>query len=249
MLSSNITRDDQSVLRFAGHSVADLAAKYGTPLYLMDEERIRRNCRMYREAFRKWFPEGSLPLYAGKAASFKEMYRIVAAEGMGIDAVSRGEIHTALSAGFPAENIFFHGDGKTDEDIRYALDHNVGCFVVDGPEELAALDREARARGRRQGILLRITPGIDPHTYEAINTGTVDVKFGVSIETGQAEALVRQALAAPGVELRGLHCHVGSEVFEEDVFERTAEIMVSFMARLREALDVARAGEANHGER
>ena len=236
MLSTNISRDGDGALCFAGHSVAALAAEYATPLYLMDEERVRQNCRMYLDAFRAHFPAGSLPLYAGKAASFKEMYRIMAQEGMGVDAVSRGEIHTALSAGFPPENIYFHGDGKTDEDIRFALDAGVGCFVVDGTEELAALSREALSRGRRQKTLLRITPGIDPHTYEAVNTGTVDVKFGVSIQTGQAEALVRQALASPGVELWGLHCHVGSEVFEEDVFERTAEIMVAFMARLRDVL-------------
>ena len=236
MLSTNITRRADGQLCFAGHAVSDLAARYGTPLYLMDEERIRANCRMYLDAFREHFPPGSLPLYAGKAASFKEMYRIMAQEGMGVDAVSPGEILTALSAGFPAENIYFHGDGKTDEDIRFALDRGVGCFVVDGAEELEVLSREAAARGRRQKILLRITPGIDPHTYEAVNTGTVDVKFGSPIETGQGEALVRKALAAPGVVLWGLHCHVGSEVFEEDVFERTADIMVSFMARLRDDL-------------
>ena len=234
MLSDNISRDPDGTLRFAGHSVTELAAEYGTPLYLFDEERIRANCRMYMEAFRKHFGPESVPYYAGKAAAFKEMYRIMAQEGMHVDAVSSGEIHTALAAGFPAENILFHGDGKTDADIRYALDKGVGRFAVDNPEELAALSTEASGRGLRQKVLLRITPGIDPHTYEMVNTGTVDVKFGVPVETGQAAEFVREALACPGIELLGFHCHVGSMVFEEDVYQRLADVMVGFMGDMRD---------------
>ena len=236
MLSGNITRDENGALLFAGQSVPALAGQYGTPLYLMDEERIRFNCRMYLDAFRKAFGEAALPLYAGKACAFKKIYRLMGEEGMGVDAVSRGEIHTALSAGFPAERIWFHGDGKTDEDIRYALEHNVGFFVVDGFEELEALDLAAGRRGMRQKILLRVTPGIDPHTYEAVNTGRVDVKFGVPIGTGQAFDFVKEALACRNTELCGLHCHVGSMVFDESVFEDTAEVMFDFMRKLRDSL-------------
>ena len=234
MLSDNISRRENGELLFAGHSGAALAKKYGTPLYLFDEERIRDNCRMYKDAFFTHFGAGSVPYYAGKAAAFKEMYRIMAEEGMGIDAVSVGEIHTALAAGFPAENILFHGDGKTDADIAYALDKKVGRFAVDNPEELEALNREAVKRGIRQKILLRITPGIDPHTYEEVNNGTVDVKFGVPIETGQAAEFVRSALALPGIKLLGYHCHVGSMVFDEDVYERLADVMTGFMAEMRD---------------
>lgn len=236
MLTENITRDPDGGLRFAGQSVTALADRYGTPLYLTDEARIRANCRMYLDAFRVHFGEDALPLYAGKAASFKQLYRIMAQEGMGVDAVSMGEIHTALTAGYPAENIYFHGDGKTDEDIRYALDKGVGCFIVDNGDELIVLDEEARRRGLRQKILLRITPGIDPHTYHAINTGAVDVKFGVAIETGQALEFVQAALRMENVEVAGLHCHVGSEVFDEDVFQRTVDIMVDFMREAKDAL-------------
>ncbi len=236
MLSSNITRDADGVLCFAGQRVPELAARYGTPLYLMDEERIRANCRMYLDAFRAAFSDAALPLYAGKACAFKRIYRIMAEEGMGVDAVSRGEIHTALEAGFPAERIWFHGDGKTDEDIRYALDHGVGFFVVDGFEELEALDSLAGERGVRQKILLRVTPGIDPHTYEAVNTGRVDVKFGVPIGTGQALDFVKAALDCANIELCGLHCHVGSMVFDESVFEDTADVMFGFMRELRDRL-------------
>jgi len=236
MLCSNITRNADGVLLFAGQSVSALADRYGTPLYLMDEARIRQNCRMYKDAFRLAFGDKALPLYASKACSFKQMYRIMAEEGMGVDCVSCGEIHTAIEAGFPAERIWFHGDGKTDADIRYALDHGVGGFVVDGLEELEALNREAGERGIRQKILLRVTPGIDPHTYEAVNTGRVDVKFGAPIGTGQALEFVRAALNAPNVELEGLHCHVGSMVFDESVFEDTADLMLAFMRELRDEL-------------
>ena len=235
MLSDNIRRDEKGALCFAGHSLTALAEEYGTPLYLMDEERIRSNCRMYLGAFRAHLPEGSLPLYAGKACSFRQLIRIMAQEGMGLDVVSAGEIHTAVTAGFPPERMYFHGNCKTDEEIRYALQQGVGCFIVDNEEELLALQREAAAAGTVQEILLRVTPGIDPHTYAAVNTGMVDSKFGEAIETGQARQRVQQALALPNLRLRGLHCHVGSMVFDEDVFERTVDVMVAFMAELRRA--------------
>ena len=232
MLSDNISRAPDGTLRFAGQSVPELATRYGTPLYLMDEARIRHNCRMYTETFRECFGENALPLYAGKAASFRAVCRIAGEEGMGIDAVSPGEIHTALSAGFPAEKIFFHGDGKTDDDIRYGVEQRVGYFIVDNPDELQQLAKEAERQGVVQKVLLRVTPGIDPHTYKAINTGTVDVKFGVPMETGQAYAFVQDALCLPSLSVRGLHCHVGSEVFDETVFEDTIDVMTAFMAQL-----------------
>ena len=233
MLSDNIQRDENGVLHFAGHDLPSLAEQYGTPAYLMDEDRIRSNCRMYRDAFRTHFPEGSLPLYASKACAFRQIDRLMAQEGMGLDVVSAGELHTALSADFPPERIYFHGNCKTDEEIRYALREKVGCFIVDNEDELLTLQREAAAAGIVQKIQLRVTPGIDPHTYAAVNTGMVDSKFGEAIETGQAAARVRQALEQPNLRLTGLHCHVGSMVFDEDVFERTADVMLGFMDRLR----------------
>ncbi len=236
MICENITRGPGGALLFAGQNTAELAARYGTPLYLMDEDRLRANCRAYKNALRTAFGAQALPLYAGKACSFRQLCRIMAEEGMGLDTVSCGEIHTALTAGFPAERIWFHGDGKTDADINYAIEAGVGCFIVDGTEELEAVSAAAAARGVRQRVLLRVTPGIDPHTYEAVNTGRVDVKFGVPIGTGQALAFVRRALELPGLEIEGLHCHVGSMVFDEDVFEDTADVMLDFMALLREEL-------------
>ena len=246
MLCDNIQRDENGALLFAGQSVEALAETYGTPLYLMDEARIRANCRMYKTAFRETFGESALPLYASKACAFKQMYRIMAEEGMGVDAVSRGEIHTAIQAGYPAKNIWFHGDGKTDEDLCFALDVGVGHVIVDNVTELETLEALAAERGVTQKILLRITPGIDPHTYEAISTGKVDVKFGVPIETGQALAFVHEALGMEHLTLEGLHCHVGSMVFDETVFEDTVDVMLSFMAALQSELGYT-AGTLNLG--
>lgn len=221
-------------MTIAGQEVTRLAAEYGTPLYLMDEQRIRSNCRMYLKAFRENFPEGSLPLYASKAASFKQIYRIMAEEGMGVDVVSSGELYTALAAGFPAERIHFHGNCKTDADIAYGVASGIGCFIADNREELLALEKTAAGAGVTQAILLRVTPGIDPHTYEAVSTGKVDSKFGAAVETGQAMELVKLALAQPHLKLLGLHCHVGSQVFGEDVYQRTIDIMAAFLAEIRD---------------
>ena len=234
MLSDNIGRTPDGVLTIAGQEVTRLAAEYGTPLYLMDEQRIRSNCRMYLKAFRENFPEGSLPLYASKAASFKQIYRIMAEEGMGVDVVSSGELYTALAAGFPAERIHFHGNCKTDADIAYGVASGIGCFIADNREELLALEKTAAGAGVTQAILLRVTPGIDPHTYEAVSTGKVDSKFGAAVETGQAMELVKLALAQPHLKLLGLHCHVGSQVFGEDVYQRTIDIMAAFLAEIRD---------------
>ena len=233
-LCSNLSRRDGR-LQFAGQDALGLAKTYGTPLYLMDEDRIRYNCRLYTGAFAACFPAGSRVLYASKAASFRQMYRIVEEEGMDVDVVSPGEIYTAQQAGFPMDRAYYHGNNKTDEDIAFAMDAGVGCFVVDGVEELLALEAEAARRDVKQKVLLRITPGIDPHTYAAVSTGQVDSKFGVSIETGQADGFVRLALDQQHLDVAGFHCHVGSQVFWEDVFERSVLVMMAFIRHIRDA--------------
>ena len=235
MLCNNIGVNSAGHLTFAGLDTTALAAKHQTPLYLMDEDRIRANCRLYKEAMSASFGEGSYPLYASKAASFKHMYEIMAEEGMSIDLVSSGEICTAVKAHFPMERSFFHGNSKTDFDISYAMDCGVGHFVIDNLTELEAVSAEAQRRGICQKILLRLTPGIDPHTYEAVATGKVDSKFGLAIETGQAEEIVRRALELPALELLGYHCHVGSQVFDEDgtVYLDAADIFLRFSAEMQ----------------
>lgn len=233
MLSENINRSASGTLTFAGQNVAELAEKYSAPLYLMDEQRIRDNIRMYKNALSAAFGDNYKVLLASKAASFKQIYRIAASEGIGSDVVSCGEIYTASAAGFPMDKVYFHGNAKTDADIAYAIEHGVGCFVVDNYEELEAVNLLAGKAGIKQRIILRVTPGIDPHTYDAISTGKVDSKFGVAIETGQAKPFVIAAAAKENLDLRGIHCHVGSQVFEEDVYERTSDIMIGFMEEIR----------------
>ena len=235
MLCSNIGINESGHLTFAGEDTVRLAAHYKTPLYLMDEDRIRENCRIYKTAMERAFGAGSYPLYASKAASFKRMYTIMQEEKMAIDVVSAGEIATAKRAGFSMERAFFHGNNKTDADVSYAMAANVGYFVADHEEELEIISREAKSRGIRQKVLLRLTPGIDPHTYEAVATGKVDSKFGVAIETGQAEHFVQHVLSLPNLRLMGYHCHVGSQVFDEDgsVYHNAAKIMMTFAAEMK----------------
>ncbi|MCQ2354876.1 MAG: diaminopimelate decarboxylase [Clostridia bacterium] len=232
MICENIGFDTNGDLTFAGQNTAELAVKYGTPLYLLDEDRIRERCRTYIGAMASAFPGNFRVLYASKASSFKRIYEIMNEEGMGIDVVSRGEIYTAIRAGFPLEKAFFHSNNKTDADIAFAMDNGVGFFVVDNAEELYAIEREAASRSIKQKILLRLTPGIDPHTYAAISTGQVDSKFGSAIETGQAETITEEALGLSHIELMGYHCHVGSQVFDSDVFIRAADVMLDFSAQM-----------------
>lgn len=233
MICDNITVSESGCLLFAGQDTVELARQYGTPLYLMDEDKIRENCRVYAAAFQKHFGDRARPLYASKANSFKRIYEIMKEEQMGIDVVSSGEIYTALQAGYDLSRAYFHSNNKTDEDIRYSMENGIGYFVADNVEEIRAIEAEAARRGVRQKVLLRLTPGLDPHTYEAIATGKVDSKFGSAIETGQAEEITAFTLQQPHVELVGFHCHVGSQVFAEDVFERAAVIMLEFVAAMK----------------
>ncbi len=233
-ICENISRSDNGELCFANIPLSTLAEKYGTPLYAYDENRIRERCRTYLSAVREAFDGNAKVMYASKAASFRRLYEIMAEEGMGIDVVSSGEIHTAAIAGFPLEMAYFHSNNKTDADIAFAIEKGVGYFVVDNVEELYAIERIAGARGVTKKVLLRITPGIDPHTYSAVATGKVDSKFGSAIETGQAEEITRVALSLPHVSLKGFHCHVGSQVFDSDVYIRTADVMLSFVKSIND---------------
>ena len=235
MLYNNLSVSPNGHLLFAGHDTADLAQQYGTPLMLLDEERIRSRCREYLGAMQEFLPAGSRPLYASKALSIKRIYEIMKEESMGVDVVSSGELYTAVRAGFPMENAYFHGTSKTDADIRFAMEHKIGYFVCDNLYELAAIDAEAARQGIRQKILLRFAPGIDTHTHEKINTGRVDSKFGAAIETGQAEELILSALEKNHVELMGYHCHIGSQIFEHDPFCDAAVMMLQFTAQIRDA--------------
>ncbi len=224
LICENLSEKDGSLF-FAGQKVSGIAEKYGTPIYIMDEDRIRSRCREYRNAA----GENVRIMYASKAACFKYIYRIMKEENMYIDVVSCGEIATAYAASFPLERAYFHSCNKTDTDIVYAIEKGVGYFVVDNEEELYAIDRICSEQGLVQNILLRITPGIDPHTFEAVSTGNVDSKFGFGIVTGMAVDILGKALACKNISVCGFHCHMGSQIFDEQVFLDSAEIMLQFI--------------------
>ncbi len=234
IVHSNVTQGENGHLFFAGVDTVSLAEKYGTPAIFIDENRVRERMREYKNALEANFGSGSMPLFASKALSFKALYRIAAEEGIGTDLVSPGELYTAVCAGFPMERAFFHGNNKTDADIRYAIASGLGYFVVDNFEELDTVNACAEEAGIRQKILLRITPGIDPHTHQKISTGGVDSKFGSAIETGLAEKITKAALSKENIELCGFHCHIGSQIFEIDPFVLAADIMTAFMADMKE---------------
>lgn len=233
MIHDNLSVNKNGHLTFAGRDTVELAEKYGTPLYLMDEERIRERIRTYKKAFEDFFPAGSMPEYASKAFSCKSIYRILAEEGINADVVSVGELYTAIKAGFDAKNCFFHGNDKTDRDIEFAINQGVGHFVCDSMEEIYAIDKIAGSLSVNQKILLRVTPGIDPHTHQKISTGSVDSKFGIALETGQAEAAIKEILTLENITLCGLHCHVGSQVFDSEVFRDAAQIMLKFIKHIK----------------
>ena len=236
MICDNIARDDAGVLTFAGVNLPSLAKKYGTPLYLYDEAKIREKCRIYISAAKEYFDGRAHVMYASKAASFKRLYEIMREEDMCIDVVSVGEIYTANLANFPLERAYFHSNNKTDYDIKYAIERGVGYFVVDNVEELYSIDRIAADMGKRQNVLLRITPGIDPHTYAAVATGKVDSKFGSAIETGQAMEITAVALSLSAVKLCGFHCHVGSQIFDSEVYIAASRVMLNFVAEVKRTL-------------
>ena len=246
ILYPHLDVNSQGHLTVDGADAVALAKEFGTPAYLLCENVIRENCRTYLNAARKAFGEDALPLYASKALCFTAVYKLVAEEGLGVDCVSGGELYTARRAGFPAERIYFHGNNKTDADLQMALDMGVGTVVADNCDELEALDVLAAKAGKVQRILLRITPGIDPHTHRAISTGHVDSKFGSAIVTGQAMEITRLALSKKNLALAGFHCHVGSQIFDVEPFRDAAHIMLQFLADVKAETGFA-ASELNLG--
>ncbi|MGN7381213.1 diaminopimelate decarboxylase [Paenibacillus sp. SAFN-117] len=229
--------NDKGQLEIGGCNTVDLAARFGTPLYVMDEALIRQRCREYINAFR----ESGLKFqvaYASKAFCVMAMCRIAEEEGMSLDVVSEGELYTALQAGFPAERIHFHGNNKTPAEIEMAIDANIGCFVVDNFIELHMLNAIAAEKKRKVNILLRITPGVEAHTHEYISTGQTDSKFGFDLGNGSAYRAVEEAVAQPNLELLGIHSHIGSQIFEVDGFKLAVEKMIGFATEVRSGLNV-----------
>lgn len=232
LLHDNYSINEDGHFTVCGHDTTLLAKEYGTPLYLIDEDKVRQMCSSYINEAKKHFDSFEI-MYASKALSFKEIYRIAHSENMSCDTVSCGEMFTALSAGFPAERIYFHGNNKTKADIEFAIRNNIGTFVADNERELSLIDEVAAKYGKVQNVILRITPGVDPHTHVKIATGNVDSKFGVSVETGQADGFVAEALSKKSIKLLGYHCHVGSQSFDPQPFLDAADIMFKFISDMK----------------
>ena len=228
-----IRKNPNGILEIGEIAVTDLVKEYGTPLYVMDEQVIRDNCRVYTNAMDKHYGGNGLVLYASKAFSTKAIYKLAEQEKMGVDVVSAGELYTALAAGFPADKIYFHGNNKSDSELDYALEQGIYCFIVDNVFELEKLNKKAEKLGKVVNISFRIKPGIDAHTHDFIMTGQIDCKFGVALENGEAIGIVRKASGMNNVNLIGIHCHIGSQIFDLEPFESAAEVMLGFMADVK----------------
>ena len=225
--------DSQGQLVLGGIRATDLADEYGTPVYVLDEDTLRARCRSFIDEFRKLYPATNVS-YACKAYINPALAKMFQEEGMGFDVVSGGELATAISAGIPMDEVYFHGNNKTPQELTEALEHSIGWVVVDSFHELQLLDRLAGEIGKTQDILVRLSPGVDPHTHVYTTTGTLDSKFGFSIQTGHAAEAIRMGLAAKNLNLRGLHFHLGSPIFELEPYRVATDLVLRFAAEFRE---------------
>jgi len=227
-------RDDAGALIIGGADIEALAAEFGTPLYIYDEATLRAACRGYTRALADSYPN-ALVLYAGKAYVDPTLLHVAASEGLGMDAVSSGEVRVAQAAGMPLERVVLHGNNKLPREIDLALELGVGRIVVDALEEIEIIDELARRQGQTAHVLLRLTPGVEAHTHDYIRTGAVDSKFGLGLDSGAAEEAVARAMRAPNLDVMGLHAHIGSQIFDTEPYVDTINITLDFAERMRVA--------------
>ncbi len=224
-------------LEIGGVDTLDLVKEYDTPLYVMDKAHVKNVCKSYVSTLEKTYGYGIIS-YASKAFCCKDIFRTINAEGLGIDVVSMGELYTALSVGFPSEKIIFHGNNKTYDELIYAIENNIGLIVVDAYSEVDDVDRICCQLGKKQDVLIRVNPGVEAHTHHYIQTSKPDSKFGFSIENGDALDFIKHLLNYKNLTLKGLHCHIGSQIFEEKSFLIAVEKMIDFYAKIKNELGV-----------
>ncbi|MBU3189328.1 diaminopimelate decarboxylase [Clostridium bowmanii] len=224
---------ENNKLNIAGVSAQVLANEYGTPLYVMDEQLIRDNCRRFREAFKSSEDKNKVA-YAGKAFLTIAMCEIIKSEGLYLDVVSGGELYTAYKAEFPLKKIYFHGNNKTLDEIEMAIELGVGTFVVDNLHEMEIINEKAKEKGIMQRVILRVTPGIEAHTHDYIKTGQIDSKFGFTTLNNELERVIKTAIDFSNIKLAGLHCHIGSQIFELQPYMDAVGIMMSFIKDIKE---------------
>ena len=237
-VSDCLNLNEKGHLTIGGVDTVDIAKEYGTPVIVYDENSIRKNCRAFVNSIDEYYGGNGRVLYANKAFSCLEMCRIANEEKMGLDVVSGGEIYTALKAGFPAEKLYFHGNNKSYAELKYALENGIGRIIVDNRDELQTISEIAKETGVVANIYMRIKPGIDAHTHDFIKTGQIDCKFGFALETGEAMECAKLALNAENVNLAGMHCHIGSQIFDIDPFVLAAEVMMNFLLDIKKETGV-----------
>lgn len=233
MISESVGVNAKGNMTFGNADCVELATQFGTPLYVFNEAHIRKNCREFKTSIDEYYGGNGMTMYASKAFSCKEMYRIIAEEGLGCDVVSGGELYTALSVGFEPKNILFHGNNKTLDELQYALKSGVGHIIVDNATELLNIEKIASEFGIKANIMLRIKPGVDCHTHHYIRTGQIDSKFGFALENGEAMDIALKAAEYEHINLCGFDCHIGSQIFETEPFCDAAVIMLNFMNEFR----------------
>ncbi len=220
-------------LEIGGCDTVDLVDKFGTPLYVFDEKYIRDMMSVYRDTIDKKYNGNGLTLYASKAFSCMAMYKIAAQEGIGIDVVSGGELYTALKAGFPADKIYMHGNNKLERELIEAVSAKVGTIVVDSYDEADTLNDLAKNKGIKQNVLIRINPGVEAHTHAYVQTARTDSKFGFSISDGTAEKITKYVLTKSNLQLKGYHCHIGSQIFEKQSFVLAVDKAMNFVSHIK----------------
>ena len=226
------TFSENGHLNIGGCDVTELAKEYGTPLYIYDEATIRTMAKTFVKEFGTRYTN-TVVAYASKAFLTKAMARIANEEGLSLDVVSGGEIAAAIAAGFPAARMDFHGNNKTPDELIYAVESGVGTIVVDGFHELDLLNQLAEERGVEQGIMLRLSPSVDAHTHGHTTTGILDVKFGFSIESGESTIAIRQALDSSNLDLKGIHFHLGSPIFELEPYSQAIDTVLDYLAQFK----------------
>jgi len=223
--------DEKGNLIIGGVNASWLAKEFGTPLYAMDEEHIRSMCRVYRDTVSRVYGD-SLICYASKAFSATAIYSIIDQEGLGTDCVSGGEFFSAINATFNPEKVYFHGCNKTTQELDFIIKSGVGHIVIDSLGELSAIDYFAKKYNKIQKVLVRINPGVEAHTHSFIQTAKPDSKFGISIADGEAQNLITEILKYNNILFDGLHCHIGSQLFDKEGFCLAIEKCVDFIATL-----------------
>ncbi len=229
--------NEKGNLEIGGCDSVELINKYGSPLYVMDEDIIRKKCRTFKDAFIKFYNGKSLICYASKAFSCRSIYNIIQDEGLGIDVVSKGELFTALSVGFPKNRIIFHGNNKSYDELEYAIENGVHRIVVDNINELSLINEISNKKDKITNIILRITPGIEAHTHEFIRTGQIDSKFGFSIGEDIINA-IKLALECKNICIKGIHSHIGSQIFDIEPFLLLTRVMLKFMLDVKNQFEL-----------